>query len=395
MSFRKKMFIGITLAAAVWTVLTTGEAQAQASNAEITRLTTGADENGPSVDYSDLSRLYRAIVLDVGYSDRRTASRRTPITTGSLIPVASSSRYRYEGNRVVYHLMEDIHVEALNEYVALLEALPSQTSLTQLSDNEQLAYWLNLHNAALVRMTASVYPVRRLDRADIDGVAFFDAPAVNVDGVALSLNDIRFRIVQASWDDPRIIYGFHLGAVGGPSLADEAFEGRRVWTQLESNAREFVTALRGVDTGVRRTEISPVYEWHAALFDGVEDLKNHLRTFADSEVAELIDRIGSEPAYLDFDWSISDMTNGRNGCSGSTAGLNIQVTTGGGSTSNAIECQTLPPQAADLLNVVIERRLEFLRAGDLGRVTIRDIETSDTGGEDEDSEITVNLPSPD
>jgi hypothetical protein len=378
---------------------------AEPSASQIDRLIGGADETGPRIDYDALDTIWRGIVFDVGHSDRQPPSRRPSVSTGTLIQVASNSRYRYEGNRVIFHLLEDVHTETVADYARELAAVPDQVSLSDLPRNEQLAYWLNLHNVTLVDMIVREYPVRRLDQQDVDGVNFFDAPAATVDGVTLSLNDIRFNIVQAGWDDPRVIYGFHLGAVGGASLRDEAFTGARVWSQLESNAREFVNALRGVDTGFRRTQISPLYRQHAALFDGIEDLKAHLRVFAEAEVDALIDDIGAEPDYLEFDWSIADMTNGRNGCSGPSAGLNIQVTTSNGSTSNAIECNVLPPQAADLLNVVIERRLEFLRNGDIGRVTVRDIPTDEQGNrldrpgaqdddedEDEYNGAVVNLP---
>lgn len=377
---------------------------AEPTASQVERLIGGADETGPQIDYDALDTIWRGIVFDVGHSDRSAPSRRSSVSTGTLIQVASNSRYRYEGNRVIFHLLEDVHREAIADYARELAGIPGIVSLRDLPRNEQLAYWLNLHNVTLVDMIVREYPVRRLDQHDIGGFNFFDAPATTVDGVTLSLNDIRFNLVQAGWDDPRIIYGFHLGTVGGASLRDEAFTGERVWSQLKSNAREFVNALRGVDTGLRQTQISPLYRQHAALFDGTEDLKAHLRVFADGEVDSLIDRIAAEPSYLEFDWAIADMTNGRNGCSGPSAGQNIQVTTSNGSTSNAIECNVLPPQAADLLNVVIERRLEFLRNGDLGRVTVRDIPTDaqgnrldrpgqqETEDEEENGGATVNLP---
>lgn len=89
---------------------------------------------------------------------------------------------------------------------------------------------------------------------------------------------------------------------------------------------------------------------------------------------------------LRFDWAIADMTNGRNGCGGAAAALNVDVITADGSSNNAIDCNILPSQAADLLNVVVERRLEFLRNGDLGRVTVRDIPTDPNGPESDQSE---------
>lgn len=352
---------------------------AVAQEASIEVFSSYDDSNQTQIDYQAWTHILSNIVFDVGHSDRRPAMSRG-VVTGTLINPESSSRYRHETNRVVYHLMEDIHDESLSQYRQELEALPDQVPLSGLSSNEQLAYWLNLHNAVLIDELNKAYPVRRVDRLRIDGDPLFDAKIISVQGQSLSLNDIRFRIVAQQWQDPRVMYGFFLGAVGGPSLRDEAFTGRRVWSQLESNAREFVNALRGVDEVWGNPRLSPLYEDNAMLFPGGRDqLVSHLQSFALEEVSPLVAEISADPAYLDFDWSIADLTNGRNGCSGALGTVNLDVVSGDTRTSAAIDCNTLPPQALNLMEVVIQRRLEFLRSGQLGRVVVRDIETEDTG----------------
>lgn len=341
-----------------------------------------SEASNTHVDYEAWTLILRNIVFDVGHSDRRPAMSRG-VVTGTLINPESSSRYRHEGNRVVYHLMEDIHDETLSQYREELSALPDSLPLASLNSNEQLAYWLNLHNAVLIDELNKAYPVRRVDRVRVDGEPLFDAKLVTIEGQPLSLNDIRFRIVAENWPDPRIMYGFFLGAVGGPSLRDEAFTGTRVWSQLESNAREYVNALRGVDEVWNNPRLSPLYEDYAALFPGGRDqLVAHLQAFGDEEVDALVSEIEAEPRYLDFDWSIADLTNGRNGCSGALGAVNLDVVSGDTRTSAAIDCNTLPPQAAALVDVVIQRRLEFLRNGELGRVVVRDIETEDPDDRD-------------
>lgn len=401
MSMRLSCLAGAALAAL--SLASAPAMAAQSLPADFASLTSGANENGPMVDYEAFSLILNSIVFDVGHSNREPAGPQLRVT-GSRLSPETNSPYRYEGNRVALHLFEDIHAQSIAEYRAELEALPSQIALSDLPRNEQLAYWLNLHNVVMIDLLQERYPLRRIDRERIDGVPMLDAKVITVDGVALSLNDIRLGVVAPNWDDPRVIYGFFLGAVGGPSLRDEAFTGDQVWSQLESNAREFVTALRGVDDLPRTPRVSPLYQDFAMLFDGPEDLKNHLRVFADEEVRAHIDSIDGAPDYLRFDWSVADMTNGREGCSGPTAGLNITVSTGDGVSSNAVNCDVLPPQATRLLNVVIERRLEFLRNGELGRVTVRDIPTDPDAGQRTPDEqprqrsedgVVINLPSRD
>jgi len=341
---------------------------------ELARFTEADETSRTVIDYTVWTETLNGMVFDVGHSDRRPAMGRLQVT-GTLLSPESNSRYRYENNRVVYHLMDDEYLELLSAYRAELEALPSQVALSSLNPNEQLAYWLNLHNVVVIDELARRYPVRRLDNQRIDGEPFFEAKIINVDGVRLSLNDIRLRIVGEGWSDPLVMYGFYSGAIGGPTLRNEAFSGARVWNQLRLNAREFVNGLRGIDSNRRRTTISPLYAEHRAMFpDWPQDLYTHLAGLAESAADDLAPFEG-EPAYVDYDWSIADLTNGRRGCSSGADANPVTIITTGGSTSNAIDCRVLPLQARTLVEVVVARRLEFIRQGRLGQVTVLDIPT--------------------
>ncbi len=388
MSFEFMKRLAVATAASA---LLTGTGFAQ--HGEFARFAVHVEEGGPSIDYTAWTEILEGIVFDVGYSNREAPGVRPQAPIGSRINPASRSRYRHEGNRVLLHLIEDIHAETISAYRLELEALPQQVSLGELNSNEQLAYWLNLHNAVMIDELIKQYPVGNISRTRIGREPLLDAKIIEIEGVALSLNDIRYNIVAEGWDDPRVIYGFFLGAVGGPSLRNEAFEASRVWTQLESNAREFVNSLRGVDSGFRRVRFSPYFQMHSNVFDNDEGLKTHLAEFADDEVDLLITEVMGAPEFLEFDWRIADITNGRNGCSGAQGGLNVDIVGPSGRTNNAISCNVLPPQALELFEVVIERRLEFLLNGDIGRVTLRDIPTPSQEEADPDDDVIVNLPS--
>lgn len=349
---------------------------------EFARFAAADESSRVVIDYAVWTEILNGIVFDVGHSNRRPAMGRVQVT-GSLLSPETTSRYRYENNRVVYHLMEDGHRELISAYRAELEALPSQIALSDLNPNEQLAYWLNLHNVVVIDELAKRYPVRRLDNLRINGQPFHEAKLVTIEGVPLSLNDIRVRIVGAGWEDPLVIYGFFSGAIGGPAVRNEAFTGARVWDQLRLNSREFVNALRGIDTNRRRTMISPVYGEHRDLFPNWPmGLYAHLAAVADAATNDLTPFDG-EPAYISYDWAIADLTNGRIGCGSGADANNVTVIAGDTSTSNAIDCQVLPAQARQLVDVVVMRRLEFMRQGRLGQVTIRDMPTAPGSSEDD------------
>lgn len=345
------------------------------SNSALAQFHEYSEDSRLQINYEAFSGILRDIVLEVGHSDRRLPGRRV-IVTGTSISPESSSRYRYEGNRIAFHLMGDRYDAAISDYRQELEELPDQVPLASLNANEQLAYWLNLHNVVVLDVLNREYPLGNVDSLRVDGVPLFDAKIITVEGVSLSLNDIRLRIVGEGWNDPRVVYGFFMGAIGGPSLTNDAFTGRRVWTQLDAIGREFVNARRGVDVrGNAAPTISPYYQDFSTLFPNDEVLLTHLNTFAGGTVQGLLDRVDNRVRYSRFDWDVADLTNGQLGCGGASG--NPLLISGG--RSAGLSCNALPPQARRLMEVVIERRLRFLRNGDLGRVTVQDIPTEDPG----------------
>jgi len=330
------------------------------------------DHNRQTIDYAVWTDMLSDIVLNVGLSDRRSA-RGEPVFTGTRIFTGNDSRYRYEGNRIILHLFEDFHTQAISEYRAELEELPSQVDFSALHPNEQLAYWLNLYTAAIVEQVALNYPQHELDRMDAFGTntRLYEANILTVMGQELSLSDIQYNIVYRYWDDPLVIYGFFNGSIGSPRIRRDAYNGDSVWQQLESNGREFVNALRGVDSTPSRLDISEHYRTAQPYFfpDWENQIRAHLLSLANDDVASLVRRDMPLRSRVN-EWGLADMTNGSNRCGGA---ISQTTTSTDGTQRDSSFCSNLPDNARILMNFVIERRIRQIRNGQMGDVYIRDL----------------------
>lgn len=338
------------------------------------------------IDYSVLSDLLHDIVLEVPRMDR-IPERAPPNMTGTRITTANMTRYRYEANRVIYHAMSDEYKAAITAYRQELEALPSQIDFGGLSRDEQLAYWFNLHNVAVIEQIMQQYPTTYINRLNAVGTRepLFEARFLNVAGVPLSLNDIRLRIVYAQWDDPRVIYGFFNGAIGSPEIRRDAFAGQRVWRQLDANASDFVNALRGVETDRNELRVSHIYAEAARLFpDFDNDLRTHLRRYATGGTVEQLED-GREVRTDVETWNIADMANGSLRCSGAGGPTPMQISSTyrfrdqAYTASSSPSCADMPSNGQIVLNAVQVRRIELIRSGRYGEVITTDIPTEDPG----------------
>ena len=330
--------------------------------APIARFTPRETTSTARVDYSFLARALDYMVLRMGISSREGLSRPEP-TIGSRQLYGHDSRYRLEGNRVVYSFLKDSEIEPLTDYLRELEALGTEMDITSLPREEQLAYWINLHNVAVIEAIARNYPLKSPSRMMLDGqrVVLDELKLVTVAGVSLSPRDIRTRIVFPNWSDPSVIYGFTRGEIGGPSIQRRAFTGENAQELLDNSAREFVNSLRGVESYGKELQVSRIYAEAAPFYFPAlgDDLREHLRLYAGEDVTGLID---SKPELVinQYEDRIADLAGGEREM------VYSQVEIDGKPAGSMIT-----PSIARLLNERYEKLEKLRRRGELrGRVIV-------------------------
>jgi hypothetical protein len=207
------------------------------------------------------------------------------------------------------------------------------------------------------------WPLREPREVMVDGVPLDDLRFITVQGVSLSLRDIRENIVFAHWRDPKVIYGFWRGEIGGPALQPVAFSGQNVASLLDLSAEEFVNALRGTEKRGDTLHVSRLYAEVAPFYfpDFVPDLRAHLATYAEEEVgAILAETTGAEASISEP--VIADLAGG-------SRGANYLAGSASGSRPG------IPPGVVDLLRQR-GRKLEVMRRREqaTGRVYFSNIE---------------------
>lgn len=301
-------------------VLLSGSISLAASESSIPEPFRSHDPNSTlSINYDDLSMLWKKTVLVTGRSNRVSAARAVP-APGSRVVKTAKGRTANEGNRLDFSVFQDkANYQRLIELRKSLEIIPSQLPLRYLNKQEQLAYWLNLYTVTLVGQLSTIYPESRLKsayRARRNNI--WDAKILSVSGVQLSLNDIQFRILIPKFKNPAVIYGLWQGFIGGPNIRNEAYIGKEVWEQLHKNAVEFVNSNRGSKLQYNgKMRVSHIYDVNRALFPNFDaDLRRHIRQFADTSYKMHIDQADRFSPTLK-NWYIADLFNGHRGLASS------------------------------------------------------------------------------
>lgn len=197
-----------------------------------------------TIDYEIWDFALKNMAISMGPSNRKGARRPDP-PTGTRLTSGPQSRYRLEGSMVLFRFFDKAVIDSFTEYRQDLERVADTVDISSLPRNEQLAFWLNLHNVALMEQIAQEWPVREPREITLGGVSLDDAKFITLRGIPASLRDIREQIVFRHWKNPKVIYGFWRGDIGGPALQPHAFTGANVSSLLDVAAADFVNSLRG------------------------------------------------------------------------------------------------------------------------------------------------------
>lgn len=265
------------------------------------------------LDWAMWDKALAWFVLSMGPSTRELPPKVEP-AIGSRFVFGHTSRYRLEGNRIGFSIMDEDVRAMLSEYRRDLEQIGNEIDLASLPRDEQLAYWINLHNVAVIEQIALAYPVMSPRKVTPAGQnAWLDeARFITVNDVALSPRDIRTRIVYPNWRDPRVIYAFFRGEIGGPSIPRIAYTGGNASELLDSQAREFVNSLRGVAKHGETLAVSQIYKEAQPFYfpNWSSDLRAHLSRFAKDDVAAILGTTGVIEATT-YETDIADLSKGE------------------------------------------------------------------------------------
>lgn len=320
------------------------------------------------IDFQAWDGLLKDMVFYGGPSLRKFSNKPDPVT-GTRFVYGHTSPYRMEGNRVVFDTMDDTYIGFIKQYIDDLVDIGNRVDIAALQKDQQLSYWLNLHNAVVIHAIASEYPVYSPSKIKgEDGSDFQDTKRVTISGADLSLRDIREGIVFENWSDPLVIYGFFHGTIGSPSIQRTAYTADTIRQTLRFSALEYANSLRGFHVRQSRAYVSRHYQEAAPYFfpNFETDLRAHLTTLLDPPVAEELSQSRGDFKIIRYSDDIADLSKGDPYRQPSSPVLSVGREGVSGFAGTTLE---------RALREHNEKFREIRRRGLFGTVTIEDIET--------------------
>lgn len=267
-------------------------------------------DNSPyQISYDDLNYMLNASVMLSGPPTRQKA-KATSSTVGTRLKNKTNLSTVNASNRIYFEEFKKnpAMVDAVHKIRLSLEAVPSEIPMSALSQDEQLAYWLNLYNVVVIDEINKVYPLKNLQDFVTDRGGLLEQKLLTIDGVKISLNDIQYKILHKKFpENTLILYGFYQGYIGSPSIRKHAYTAENVHRTLGANAHDFINSNRGTAPDEKNFRVAGYYERNAIYFpDFKNDLAQHLREFLPSSEQQQLAQAKRLTASIE-DWTVTDI----------------------------------------------------------------------------------------
>jgi len=224
-------------------------------------------------------------------------------------------RYTTDG-AVDYATLNETRGE-LASYLRRLEALDRPT-YEHMTRADQMALWINAHNAYAVGIILQYWPVNSIREATpmvkhgpggVFGIAFVPLGRLVGDTKTLSLDDIADGILRKRFGDPRVDFALARACRSCPTLASEAYSGELLDRQLDSAARRFLADPKKnrFDPDRRELMVSPLFQWNVADFQPLGGEVGVFRRYGPEESVAELKSLNRAPtiSYTAYDWSLN------------------------------------------------------------------------------------------
>ncbi|MEM8847685.1 MAG: DUF547 domain-containing protein, partial [Bacteroidota bacterium] len=184
-------------------------------------------------------------------------------------------------------------IQSLDKYIKTLSNTPPKGSWTK---NEKLAYYINLYNAATVKLIVDNYPTKSIK--DIPNR--WKKKWINVGDITTSLNDIEHEVLR-KMDEPRIHFAINCASYSCPKLLNTAFISQNMESLLSKTAVDFVNDTKRNRFQNGQAQLSRIFKWYKSDFTKTTSLLEYINQYLENP----IDKKASI-SYLDYDWSLNE-----------------------------------------------------------------------------------------
>ncbi len=195
----------------------------------------------------------------------------------------------------------------LNAYLDTLAAVP-ESAFKKWNKDEQMAFLINLYNAATLKLVADHYPVKSIK--DIGGAAGgpWKQKVVRLFGKVETLDHIEHDLLRPNYKDPRAHFAVNCASIGCPALRAEPFQASKLDAQLDEQGRIFLrdASKNRLDAGKKTLYLSSIFDWFKEDFtENSGSVEKFILLYVSDADRKVIGKGGLAVKNNDYDWTLN------------------------------------------------------------------------------------------
>ena len=208
---------------------------------------------------------------------------------------------------------------ALDPYLALLAAADP----SRLSQEGQIAFWINAYNAGTLKLVVDRYPVSTIMRITPNRLGIpipgtsqtpFRIRFLRVAGRLYTLDEIEHSILRDRFDEPRIHAALVCAALSCPPLRAEAFVPERLSAQLDDQMRTWLRdrTKNRIPDAENRIALSQILKWFKDDFGGSDvTVQRYIARYFEGAVRTKLEAGTYNVMHLRYNWDLNEQPRGR------------------------------------------------------------------------------------
>lgn len=177
-----------------------------------------------------------------------------------------------------------------------LEQLAYNVPANSASREEKLVYYINLYNAATVKLILENYPLASIK----DIVKPWDTKWVKTGEKTISLGHIEHKILR-KLGEPRIHFAINCASYSCPKLSNRAYTLNNLEQQLQDASSDFINDPKRNRISEQNAEISEIFKWFKSDFTKEGSLRDYINQYSEAKIAE-----GTKLKFMNYDWSLNE-----------------------------------------------------------------------------------------
>ncbi|MCK0188822.1 DUF547 domain-containing protein [Arenibacter sp. F20364] len=184
-------------------------------------------------------------------------------------------------------------IPALEQY---LDYLAENGPNDQAPKPEKFAYYINLYNAATVKLVLDNYPIKSIK--DIRNP--WGKDIVQMGDENISLGDLEHKILR-KMDEPRIHFAINCASYSCPKLLNTAFTAANLEKLLEQTAIDFINDPKRNVLSKEKTSLSQIFNWYKKDFTENGSLVDYINKYATQKLTA-----NTKISYLNYNWGLNE-----------------------------------------------------------------------------------------